>query len=75
MDDIDRKLIDACNLICAFAQANIKSGYQIVLTMNQQESFLSLEDENGDDVEFTVDRGVSSIREACGVSWEHAAKD
>lgn len=59
-----KKLIDACNLICEHIGAHLPDGWQIVLAIDRDEASLSLVDPDGEDVDYFGDSYNSSIQDA-----------
>lgn len=71
----DKQLIDACKLLCEYAEKRLPDGYFLNLTVQRGESSLHVCDPDGDSIEFESDRDVSSWRSAIEKAWEHEASD
>ena len=72
MPDIDRRLIDAVNLLGEYAEQHLPDGFTITLEFRQSECCLSLEDEDVNDIEVMSDDG-SMFRLACEDAQERVA--
>lgn len=69
--DIQRKLIDAINLLAEYADAHLPVGVELSLTFTRGEATLRLEDCGGDEIEVhTPDAGISTFAEACVAAKE-----
>ncbi len=69
-EETQKKLIAACNLLCEHVQNKLPDGWTITLTMDSEESSLTLTNPDGDDVESHHDHDVSGVDGMCVTAIE-----
>jgi hypothetical protein len=71
--ETQRKLIDACNLLCDHIAKKLPEGWSICLTIENGEATASLFEPGGGEVEFHgSDSGISSFDDMCvtAIEWK-----
>lgn len=69
MNEQERKLIDATNILCEFADKNLPAGWEIQLSMARGEATMELYDPSGAEITTdAADYGTSTLSEMCSMA-------